>query len=637
MLRNRPTQAAIVMFGFLALSVSQASGQSSGAAKATSNDNQASDPVTRAVQQDTLTRLRIAAIALDGAANQAEALSGIVGAFLKRGRLREATIDFKVIADTLWQGRAMMHFAAYESANAREKKAQSILRRAAKLVDSDLATRDDGESLALISRRQGELDDFVGARATARRMPTPKRRIAQLLALANMQNTVPDKAIAAGAKKTFRLIFAEAKAASVTKDRRLEFLIALAQSATDAKYFAVSAQVLDHAYGLLRRRTVRNHTDFLARVAAAYVDAKRTAKAMDIVRSLKDDASQARTLASIARAIALGGSVEGAAPLFLLALQDTESITEPSVRNELLTHIIEEQTRSGLFADAFSTAGKIKHDDAQRRALFAMGRVLLANGKAIEAEKLVHYLPDMGMRAQIYASAARARLADGDREGAAKLLSDALAPTGTKPDPATMAKALPLVFEVQVELGPTKSRDIVFARIRRLLDEIPDGPAKVPVMTRLARAEMLDNQKEAADRSLSLAWRISWFNKDKAVFPELLSQIAAAHLAVGDVLPAFDTAARIPDASSGRPGVQSAAGTIRERPKIKALIAVAVAAAKSGQGPLALRAARKIADPTGRASAYNAIALALPIRNQEAKRADDPAMPNRRGLREQRN
>ncbi|MCG8548141.1 MAG: hypothetical protein MJE12_28410 [Alphaproteobacteria bacterium] len=600
-------------------------------------EEQALDPVTNVARKETLTQLRIAAIALDGKANQAEALSGIVGAFLRRGQIKNATIDFNVIADTLWRARTMVHFAAYERAARRGKKAIAILRRAAKLVDSDLAAGDNGETLALISRRQAELEDFAAARAVARRIPDPERRIRHLLLLGNMQNTVPDKAVAAGAKKTFEMAAKEAGAITGAKEMRLEMLLTVAQTMIAAGHPAAAARILDAGYRILRAQTLRTHTEFLSRIAASYVDANRKATAMDIVRSLQDDVSHARTLASVARAIAMGGSPEGAAALFLLAVQDTDAITEPDVRVRILTHIIVEQARSGLYASAFSTAGKIKDKDAQRQALFAMGRVMLAAGKGEEALKLVHYLPDIGMRAQIYANAARHRLASGDRDGAAGLLADSLAPTGAEPDPATLKAALPLVFEAQVELGASKQRSQVFARVRTLLAAIPDGPAKVPVVTRIARAEMLDSQKEAADRSLSLAWRISWMNKKQAVFPDLLNRIATAQLDVGDLLPAFDTAARIPEDALGSENRGAAKADIRERPKIKALTAVAVAAARRGHGQLALRAARRIADPTGRAAAYNAIALALPIRDQQARKPDRPDNDKNKKTRERPN
>ena len=87
------------------------------------------------------------------------------------------------------------------------------------------------------------------------------------------------------------------------------------------------------------------------------------------------------------------------------------------------------------------------------------------------------------------------------------------------------------------------------------------------------------------------------------------------------MLTAFDTAARIPDETANAPGENFNFGINRKQPKYRALQAVAVAAAKRGDGKLALRAARKITHPGARAGAYSAIALALPLRAQQAKAA----------------
>ena len=138
-------------------------------------------------------------------------------------------------------------------------------------------------------------------------------------------------------------------------------------------------------------------------------------------------------------------------------------------------------------------------------------------------------------------------------------------------------------------------------------------------MTRLARAQAEGGQKDAMERSLGFAWRIAWLNKDQGIFPELLEHITEAQLAVGELLTAFDTAARIPEETASDTGDSFNFGNNRKQPKYRALQSVAVAAAKRGDGKLALRAARKITHPGARASAYGAIALALPLQAQQAK------------------
>lgn len=588
--------------------------------KPAGNDGKAAvDPVTEAVRQDILTQLRIAAIAFGDPEDQGEALSGIVGAFLKHGRVKDALIDFKVISTPLWKAHALVHFADYERKKNGISKARGILRKASKLITDDIEGRDKGHVLSLISERQAKYLDFAGARGTANRIPEPFERVEKLLELARLQSGSPVPGIANDSRTTFVLAFTEAKEIPAGRADRVRLLLRVADAMASHKQKPLAVKTLEYAYSYLHQVRIDEHTMLLASLAAAFVDAGNTVRAMNILRSLKQETQHARTLASIARAIALNGSIEGAAPLFFLALQDLEAITDPLVRRKLLTHIIKEQTRAGRLADAFTAIGQVKDKKYQQGMMFAMGQVLLEIDKPEEALKLVDYIPNVGMRAQLFAHAARHRAKLGDRAGAADLLEKALASTGVEPKPEMLIEALPLVREVLTEVGNTPNRKEILLQIADYLRIIPDKPLKVPVMTRIAHAEIREEKKEAAERSLGLAWRIAWFSKDQEIFPELLNKIARAQLDIGELLLAFDTAARIPDQFSEDPEISISRAEIRDLPKYKALTAVAIAAVKRGQGPLALRAARKISHPSGRANAYHQIALSIPLRTQEAK------------------
>jgi hypothetical protein len=284
----------------------------------------------------------------------------------------------------------------------------------------------------------------------------------------------------------------------------------------------------------------------------------------------------------------------------------------------MLTHLVKEQTHAGRLADAFTTAGKITDQAAQRTALFAMADILFDQGKPMEAVKIADYTPDPGMRAEILGRAATSRIDHGEMKQAEALLRAAVKPTGAKPDAATLARGLPLLFEALYAMKKGTARNEILASARKLLELLPDEAAKVPVMTRIARAEMKGEDKDSADRSLGLAWRIAWFNKDKQFFPELLRDIAMAQLSVGELLLAFDTAARISANPTADVDELEYLLNRRASPRISALTAVAVAAARRGEGQLALRAARAIVDPGGRAAAYREIALAFPVENQQA-------------------
>lgn len=591
------------------------------------------DPVTAAVRKDILTQLRIAAIALGDPEDQGEALSGIVGAFLKHGRVKDAQIDFKVISTPLWKAHALVHFAGYELKKSGISKARRILRDASNLISDDIEGRDKGHVLSLISQRQADYADFAGARKTAKRIPEPFERVEKLLELAKMQSRSSLPGISKNARSAYLLAGAEAKEIPAGRAERVRLLLRVAQAMADHEQKPLAVKTLEYAYRYLHQVRIDDHTKLLASLAAAFVDAGNTVRAMNILRSLKQETEHARTLASIARAIALNGSIEGAAPLFFLALQDLEAITDPLIKRDLLTHIIKEQTRAGRLADAFTAIGQVKDKKYQQGMMFAMGQVLLEMNKPEEALKLVSYIPNVGMRAQLFAHAARHRAKLGDRTSAAELLGRALASTGVKPKPEMLIDALPLIREVLTEIGNTPNREEILLQIADNLQMIPDKPLKVPVMTRIAQAEIREDNKEAAERSLGLAWRIAWFSKDQEIFPELLNQIARAQLDIGELLLAFDTAARIPDDFSEDPDASLSRADIRDLPKYKALTAVAVAAVKRGQGPLALRAARKISHPSGRANAYHQIALSIPHRAQEAKK---PTKKGRSLLRPER-
>ena len=444
------------------------------------------------------------------------------------------------------------------------------------------------------------------------------RRIAKLREIAELQSGDINKKISAAADVNLRLAFEQVKRATIENEERLDLLLSIAKTCIQLDSRKLAQEILEFGYAILAGKPYDGNMPVVAEFAAEMVRTGSRRRAMEIVRAMKSDLRNSYTLASVARAFAMTGSIEGAVPLFYLAVQGTENLEEGAEKVNLLTHILKEQARSGRLADAFTTAGKIKDKDEQRDALFAMARILLKDNRPLEALKLIDYLPDMGMRAQILTQAARYYYAGGERKRAAALMLKAVQPTGADATVATLSKGIPLIFEAQVEMDKGEDRDRVFNGARKLLALIPNTIVKVPVMTRIARAEMRDGQKDAADRSLGMAWRIAWLNKDSEEFPGLLSNIAMAQLNIGELLLAFDTAARIADQPLDDYTDFSAAREERDDPKSRALTAVAVAAARRSEAQLALRAARTIKNPSGRASAYREVSLAFPIASQQA-------------------
>lgn len=576
------------------------------------------DPVSKVVQGDALTQIRISAIAFQDQKNLSQALSGVIGAFLKRDRLKDAMVDLSVIKDPVWRSYALLHFAEYHYARGELDTVKSLLQQVDQLTEDLTARQEEATILAVLSQRQAEYGQFNTARRIAARIPSAEQRIAKFRDIAELQAGDFDKKIAAAADVNLRLAFVQAKKAAVDKDRRLRLFLSIADRAIELRYRDLAQEILEYGYSIIARTPYDGNTPIIAEFAAMMVRNGTRGRAMEIVRSMKSDLRHGYTLASVARAFATSGSIEGAVPLFYLALQDTENLEEGRDKVNLLTHILKEQTRSGRLADAFTTAGKIKDKDLQRDALFAMAEILLGLEKPLEALKLIDYLPDMGMRAQILTRAARFYYVGGERKLAADLMLRAVEPTGSNATVETLANGVPLIFEAQVEMGKGKAREKVFDGARKLLDQIPNTPIKVPVMTRIARAEMRDGQEDSADRSLGMAWRIAWLHKESEEFPALLTDISMAQLNIGELLLAFDTAARIADRPLDDFNDFSRRQKKRDDPKMRALTAVAVAAAQQSEAQLALRAARAIKNPAGRASAYREIALAFPISSQQA-------------------
>ena len=579
------------------------------------------DPVTEVVQGDALTQIRISAISFHDSRNLGQALSGVIGAFLKRGRLKDAMVDLSVIHDPVWRAYALLHFAEYHYARGELSTVNALLERADALTNQ-LAGRPEEMTmtvLGLVAQRQAEYGRFVAARRVAGRIASPFPRIRKFIEIAELQAGDFNKQVAAGSVDSLRLAYDQAKKLTMGKDERLSMLLMVANSAISLRQGKLAQEILEFGYRILAKTPFDENTPIIADFAAAMVRNGGRGRAMEIVRSMKNDIRHGYTLASVARSFAETGSIEGAVPLFYLALQDTDGLEDGPVKNRLLAHILKEQTRSNRLADAFTTAGKIKDPTEQRTALFAMAEILLDANKPLEALKLIDYLPDMGMRAQILTRAARHYYSSGEKKLAAELMLKAVTPTGTNSTPETLAVGIPLIFEAQVQMEKVPQRDEVFAGARKLLDLIPNKPIKVPVMTRVARAEMRDGQKDAAERSLGMAWRIAWINKNMPVFPELLTDIAMAQLNIGELLLAFDTAARISDNPTAEISDLETMHDRQENPKAKALTAIAVAAARQSEALLALRAARSIVSPSARAGAYREIALAFPIGNQQAK------------------
>lgn len=264
----------------------------------------------------------------------------------------------------------------------------------------------------------------------------------------------------------------------------------------------------------------------------------------------------------------------------------------------------------GRLADAFKNAGVIRDRRAQANALLGMGEVLLAQKKMKEAIKLLEYIPYPGMRTQIFAPVALFYGKKGDKTKASELLAKALAQSKFKASSAELAKVLPMVIDVQSQVGEASMNAALFSRIKAQLEQLPDDTSKIEVLTGIANAEARAKRRDAALRALAAAWRISWLNRRNPKYPNILTNLMRAQIEVGELLQAFDTAARVPDGPTPKKPKGQLEASLNQRNL--ALQRVAVAAAREGMQRLSLRVARRIRNTGARARVYAAIAQEFP-------------------------
>ena len=249
-----------------------------------------------------------------------------------------------------------------------------------------------------------------------------------------------------------------------------------------------------------------------------------------------------------------------------------------------------------------------------------MGRVLLKQKKYNEAVKLVDFIPYVSMRSQIFVPVALDTGRRGDREKASNYLTMALKETRFKATPLELKKALPLVIDAQSKAGSVAMNDALFKRVLERFDKLPDDSTKIHVLTRIAIAEARSRRQTAALRALAGAWRISWLNRKNPKYPSILTDLMKAQIEVGELLQAFDIAARVPD--SATPPQQSGQLEASLNARNAALRRVAVAAAAKGKQRLALRAAGRIRDIASRARVYGEIAKAFPSGEKQDDRIE---------------
>jgi len=331
-----------------------------------------------------------------------------------------------------------------------------------------------------------------------------------------------------------------------------------------------------------------------------------------------EGAYRAEALSAVSAALGRR-NIDAAVPLFRMAEEEIGRIEDQSARFRAITYLVARETEIGRLKDAFETAFKITEDVPRAEALLGMGRILIDQGKLPEALVLKDYIPYIGMRAQIMAAVALGRGKEDDAEGASALLSEALDPTGYPMLPEFVPNALDAVLSAQIKVGLKSADQAIFTRARDLSEVLPGDLAQVQALVQVAIAEARRGRIEDSQKTISAAYRIAFENKGDEGFDSALMAISLAQLAAGDLLGAYDTAARIPEPEAGVTMPRTLDGGFAV-PRYQALIRVAAAAGRLGDPNFGQEVTDKIGSDPAKAVGLAAVAIAMS--NQSADLID---------------
>lgn len=597
-----------------------ATGAGSAAAQDASSNGAAGteevDPVTRRILSDPFITLRFVALSLETTEERGQALGGIVRAHLARGEVEAALTEIGRIENPLWRGRALASLGLYHQEEGDSDAALSAFADAVAALDGQQIGIGETDLLQRVAVEQAALGALGVGIATARRVPDPIARVEglQRTSQAVEERGAGDRASIEAARQALRAAFQEARTIPETTQRIARMVVDIGETQVALGDIEAAAESFRHARRLIEYGERNGRNESLAKLSAAMVGAGMQEEAMEIVRLVERGQHQVRALSLVARALGDDGNLDAAVPLFTLAKEASAGIPDNQERAEAIAFMIRQLVQVDRFADAFTAAGAISDRRLQSIALFGMADELLNRGNADAALILIDYIPYISMRAQIFGRAARIYHEAGKVSQGQALLLRAFDDTGYDPDPEALPDAVRIVLESQVDIGDPLNDRTMFAEIRRLAALIPDDLTRVAMMSRLAAAEAMRGDPEGANKTLSSAWRNAWLNRDDPMFPEVLEGIVEGQVAVGDILNAFDTAARIPEPDADRLNARAPSGAFLA-PRFRALRHVAVAAARAGETDLAIRAARSIQHPPARADCLASIAVALAERD----------------------
>lgn len=571
------------------------------------------DEVTRRVLADPFITLRFVALTLETDDEQGQALNGLVRAMLVRGDRDGAMKEVERIKDPLWKARSLVALGEDDEMKGDSEAALSYYRDAVQTIDMVENLRDGGLLFRNLAQKQAELGLLEDAIETAEKIDTAKGRVDALQNAAASFYADGDKDVASAdaAKQVLTAAFEQATGIQDTSQSTAHTLMDIAKSQASVGDYIGAQATLQYARTFIENGQEKGQSEALARLAATMILGQQLQDAMTVLRQIPEGPQRAFGVSSVARALGETGNADAAVPLFTLAFEEAMRIDDDAERHRQLRHIVEEQTRVGRLADAFTTAGSIRDRIPQAVALLRMGRILIKQENFEQALVLAeNYIPYLGLRAQLFGDMATAHGEAGRSGEAQRLLLRAFEPTGFPPLTWSLPKALEVVLDAQVKYGEPINDEQIFVRARELAELIDDRLQRVAVQTHLATAQAQRGFSDLANKTLSSAWRSAWLNRKDKSFPKVLSDIVVGQLATGDILSAFDTAARIP-APKGKALRARAPDGSYTAPRFLALTMVAASAAKSGETELAIRAARQIEHPPARAAGLAAVAMSI--------------------------
>ena len=200
------------------------------------------------------------------------------------------------------------------------------------------------------------------------------------------------------------------------------------------------------------------------------------------------------------------------------------------------------------------------------------------------------------MRSRIFAAMALRNNLENMGKNTSEILMEGLKPTGHPILPRYLPKAIRDNLTIQVNFGDPNADTTIFKRVEELAHLIENPLERVNALTFIAVAQAERDLIQDAKNTMTSAWRLGWANKNLAGYDKVLANIVSGLIAIGDLLSAFDSAARIPEPQEDIKNQRAPDGSFRA-PKYFALTKVAAASARDREMDIAIRATRLIRNP----------------------------------------